>query len=192
MNHKTVETVVPVMIARYGVDGFSIAFIGQVEFVQVFVDISSGVDDIAADDHKGRTFSDRVQKGYGRKLRPVSLPGISNDEELERIEIRAINNEALQDVWTFPLCTHPATAFVVNRVTQVARDHIVAALPKHFGLEPTERRLNHPKVEGHRIPAFLKQIFEGAPLLAAPSRSFKGFTGAFDLWVHVCVGLRQS
>ncbi len=76
MEHEAAQAIVPVMIARHGVDGTGIVPVGTVEFVLVLICVSGRVDDVATDNHEVRVLPAGKQWRHNRVLRGVSLPGI--------------------------------------------------------------------------------------------------------------------
>src|SRR3954467_11932677 len=98
MNHETVETIVPVVVARKGVDRTRIVLVGDVELLPVLVYIPSRIDDVAADDHELRILPAFEQRRHDRKLRLVSLAGVSDNEKLDRVEVRTVDDEVLRDI----------------------------------------------------------------------------------------------
>ncbi len=78
MDHEAVEAVVPVVVARQGVDGLRIVLVGDAELVQVLVYLPGRVDDVAADDHELRILTAFEQRRHERELRLVSFTGVAD------------------------------------------------------------------------------------------------------------------
>jgi hypothetical protein len=124
--HEPAQAVVPVVVARQGVDGLGIILIGKAEFVHILVYVPIRIDDVATDDHELRTLSGCKQRRHESPLRLVSFTGVTHDEKPGRVEIRTVDDKVFRDMRALPLGGHQATALVIDRVLEETCDPLVA------------------------------------------------------------------
>src|SRR5215207_5046524 len=140
MEHEAAETVVPVVIARQGVDGGRVVAVRAVELVFVLFAVSGGVHDVAADQHEVRVSSAREQRRHDRELRGVPLPGVADHEERDLLEPRVFpDDQIFREPPGLALDLHPPASLVVGRVSEEVSEDLVPGPPQGRGVEPGER-----------------------------------------------------
>jgi hypothetical protein len=140
------------VVARQGVDGVRVVFVGSVELVLVLSCVPGGVYDIAADNHEGRVSADLEKRWHDCELGGVSLPGVPDYEEGKLLEVRVfIDDEIRLKLPCLVLDIHPAAPLIVGRVPEKASEYLVPGSPERQDAKPRELPLG-----GYKTPEFAR------------------------------------
>ena len=133
--HEALQLVVPVVVARQGVDGLAIALVRPEELLRVVVDVARGVDDVAADDHEVAVRGQPQDRRHQHPLRGVALARVAHHQHAAT----AVGGAAVDDQVGVRgrQLLHPRPAHVVHRIVQAGHE-VVPGLPQRAQVEPLE------------------------------------------------------